>query len=177
MHSQSQKDKTSDLNSVPSRRSFLSILWGLLGVAVLVEAGWLTISFLKTRQSNKNSATTDTWIETGPVDSFDKNSVTAFPRGQFYLVCLEDGGFLAASRRCTHLGCTVPWDEEEKKFICPCHASLFDIRGDVIQSPAPRALDIFPMVIENNKVRVDTRKAIRRSAFQKEQVLYPTDNK
>jgi cytochrome b6-f complex iron-sulfur subunit len=76
------------------------------------------------------------------------------------------------SRRCTHLGCTVPWDEEEKKFKCPCHASAFDITGNVINPPAPRALDTYPVKIENNIVKVDTGKPIRRKQFNKSQVVY-----
>ena len=43
-------------------------------------------------------------------------------------VCLEDGGFLALHRQCTHLGCTVPWVPARQAFVCPCHASAFDIR-------------------------------------------------
>ena len=111
-------------------------------------------------------------IVTGPADSFQPDSVTAFPRGQFYLACLEDGGLLAISRRCTHLGCTVPWYAEKKQFVCPCHASAFDIRGDVIHSPATRALDLYAIIIENNIVKVNTAKQIKRREFRKEQVTY-----
>ena len=88
-------------------------------------------------------------------------------------VRLEDGGFLAISRKCTHLGCTVPWVEEDKRFACPCHGSTFDITGNVIQAPAPRALDLFPVTIENNVVKVNTGKRIKRSAFRASQVTYP----
>jgi cytochrome b6-f complex iron-sulfur subunit len=80
---------------------------------------------------------------------------------------------MALSRRCTHLGCTVPWVEEDKAFKCPCHSSAFDIRGNVIRSPAPRALDIFPITIENNVVKVETGQMMKRSAFRPEQVTYP----
>ena len=27
---------------------------------------------------------------------------------------------------CTHLGCVVPWNSCENKFICPCHGSQYD---------------------------------------------------
>lgn len=80
---------------------------------------------------------------------------------------------MAIHRKCTHLGCTVPWVEKEQQFICPCHSSAFDIQGDVIRSPANRALDIFSVVIENNVVFVDTGQAFRRNEFRPEQVVYP----
>jgi cytochrome b6-f complex iron-sulfur subunit len=101
--------------------------------------------------------------------------VTAFPRGNFYLARLEDGGFLAVSRTCTHLGCTVPWVFAEKRFVCPCHASTFDITGNVVNAPAPRAMDLYEVFIENNIVKVDARKRIRRTEFRKEQVVYPRE--
>ena len=78
--------------------------------------------------------------------------VTAFPGGRFYLVRLQDGGFLALSSTCTHLECSVPWSEKERKFPCPCHGSVFDITGQVLSPPAPRALDLFPVSIEATRI-------------------------
>ena len=112
-------------------------------------------------------------ITCGKIADFQPDSVTAFQRGHFYLSRLKDGGFLALSRKCTHLGCTVPWSESEHKFVCPCHASAFDISGDILKSPASRPLDLFPIVIENDVVKVDTHRRIRRSRFVFDQVTYP----
>jgi cytochrome b6-f complex iron-sulfur subunit len=155
------------------RRSFLNWLWLVLGAVALAEIVWLVVSFLRPRKPQAKKGGFGTVIETGTVDSFAIGIVTAFPRGHFYLSRLEDGGFLAISRTCTHLGCTVPWIEKEKKFTCPCHASAFDITGDVINAPAPRALDVYRVLIENNIVKVDTHNRIKRTAFRKEQVTYP----
>jgi cytochrome b6-f complex iron-sulfur subunit len=165
------KEKKSQIE--PPRRSFLNKLWLSLGVIALAEFVWLVIAFLRPRKPRAKAGDFGTIIEAGAVDNFATGTVTAFARGHFYLSRLEDGGFLAISRRCTHLGCTVPWVEKEKNFVCPCHASTFDIRGNVINSPAPRALDIYRIVIENNVVKVNTSNPIRRTEFRKEQVVYP----
>ena len=159
---------TAPAGPVPERRSFLRLAWVGLGVAALGEAAWIVASFLKPRPKAVTSA--GSLVVVGPTESFTPGSVTAFPAGKFYLVRLADGGFLALHRQCTHLGCSVPWDEAAGRFACPCHASLFDLRGDVLGPPAPRPLDLFAIRIENGIVKVDVSAAIRRSAFDASQV-------
>jgi len=156
-----------------SRRNFLNKLWVVLGFVALVEFIAVAAAFLRPGKSKALPDSDDTVIIGGPVDKFTPNSVTAFVRGRFYLARLEDGGFLALSRKCTHLGCTLPWVEKENKFVCPCHASAFDITGNVINAPAPRALDIYAVYIENDIVKVDTGKRLKRGEFKIEQVRYP----
>ena len=155
-----------------SRRSFFSILWIGLGIVALIEFVGVVTVFLLPRKKSVKAGDYATIIDAGPVDKFPKESVTAFIRGKFYLCRLEDGGFLAVSRKCTHLGCTVPWSDKDKKFVCPCHASAFDIKGEVISPPAPRALDVYYLFIENNIVKVDTGKRSKRSGFRADQVVY-----
>ncbi len=159
--------------TVPSRRSFLTKLWIFLGFVALAEFIAVAVAFLRPGKSKASPDSDDTVIIGGAVDKFLPNSVTAFVRGRFYLARLEEGGFLALSRKCTHLGCTLLWMEKENKFMCPCHASAFNITGNVISAPAPRALDIYPVIIENSIVKVDTGKPIKRSEFSSEQVVYP----
>jgi cytochrome b6-f complex iron-sulfur subunit len=157
----------------PTRRSILNILWLILGGVALAEFISVAFAFLRPRKLKARGEDTDSIITAGAVERFTPNSVTAFVRGKFYLARLADGGFLALSRTCTHLGCSVPWMEKEMKFACPCHGSAFDITGNVIEAPAPRALDIYPITIENNIVKVDAHKPIKRSNFSAEQVTYP----
>lgn len=155
-----------------ARRNLLNGLWLFLSGLAVVEVVLMVVAFLKPLKSKGSTGQSAEIIDAGPADRFSPGTVTAFPQGRFYLACLEDGGLLALSRRCTHLGCTLPWDPEKGQFACPCHASVFDIRGDVIQSPAPRPLDRFSVSIENKRVIVDTSEPIRRSAFDRKQVVY-----
>lgn len=152
------------------RRRFLGRLMRVLGGIALLEAGWIAVSSLVARTREQSSPDGPSVIVAGPVDRFALGSVTPFAEGRFYLARDEDGGFLALHRKCTHLGCSVPWNEDEQRFACPCHASAFDIHGDVVNAPAPRPLDLFRVAIENGVVKVDTGQLIRRSAFEPDQV-------
>jgi len=160
-------------NNKPPRRNFLKILWASLGLVALGELLWVIVSFF--RPVSKKEAATSLFnvIDAGSTETYEPGTVSPFVRGQFYLVCLEDGGFLAMSSKCTHLGCAVPWDEDKKKFICPCHASQFDISGNVLSSPAPRALDLFEVTIVNKTIQVNIGKRMKRNRFNKRQLVYP----
>lgn len=152
-----------------SRRSFLTLIWAGLGLAVTGEFLWIGASFFKPRPSD-DGLDSKAGVETGTIDDFAPGSVSPFRSGGFYLSRLENGGFIALSSQCTHLGCIITWDPESRRFECPCHSSTFDIRGDVLRAPAPRALDTFPIAIENGKVIVLTGRKIKRDRFHRSQV-------
>jgi cytochrome b6-f complex iron-sulfur subunit len=154
----------------PDRRRFLSLAWKVLGVAAVAEFLGVVAAYLWPRRGEGEGGRGI--VEAGPVGEFTPASVTPFPQGRFYLVRLTDGGFLALSSKCSHLGCTVPWNEKDRTFPCPCHASVFDMRGDVLSPPAPRALDLFAVTIESGVVKVDTGRRIQRSRFEAGQVAY-----
>lgn len=153
-----------------SRRDFLKLVWTFLGGLVALEAGGIFLAYLQPRLGEGEFGST---ISVGLIDGFPQGSVTHISNGRFYIVRLPDGGFLAVYHRCTHLGCTVPWDQTAQRFICPCHSSRFDMQGSVENPPAPRPLDLFPLSFEAGIVKVDTGTIIPRQSFDTAQVVYP----
>lgn len=164
------KSRSKERQPSATRRNFLKNIWLALGGLLVVEYCWVVVEFLRPKRSRAGEDTGASTIVAGPINRFEPNTVTAFPGGKFYLARLENGGFLALHRECTHLGCTVPWDTQQNRFVCPCHASSYDITGNVLSPPAPRALDLFAVRIENGVVKVDTSKRIKRSSFESSQV-------
>ncbi|HIK28297.1 MAG: ubiquinol-cytochrome c reductase iron-sulfur subunit [Oscillatoriaceae bacterium SKW80] len=61
---------------------------------------------------------------------------------------------LAVNPTCTHNGCIVEWEKDEKYFQCPCHDSDFAADGKVIKGPAKQPLKTYEAKIEGNSVLV-----------------------
>jgi len=154
-----------------SRRNFLTKVWTALGFVALLQFLTGALFFLTSGRKKAKREKAEL-LEIGTIDNFPINSVTLIRKGNCYLTRLDDGGFLAFSKKCTHLGCAVPWIAERNRFECPCHASIFDKTGDVIKSPAPRALDLYPITIRRNVITININSPIRRNGFSPEQVIY-----
>jgi glycine/D-amino acid oxidase-like deaminating enzyme/nitrite reductase/ring-hydroxylating ferredoxin subunit len=48
----------------------------------------------------------------------------------------DKGGLHLHSAACTHVGCHLHWNSFETCWDCPCHGSMFDVRGRPINAPA-----------------------------------------
>ncbi|AEI48946.1 FAD-dependent oxidoreductase [Runella slithyformis] len=52
----------------------------------------------------------------------------------------KEGTVSALNPICTHAGCIVSWNNEEKSWDCPCHGARFDTHGKVLTGPARKHL-------------------------------------
>ena len=126
-----------------SRRGLLAagFLSTLIGVMVGVPAiGYILAPLRKTEKPVS-------WVALGPLDQFGVNRVEreyAYSKHDAWLTTTahrrilvgKDGnGFVAFSTECTHLGCGVRWDANERKFRCPCHGGVFGPDGSVLVPP------------------------------------------
>jgi cytochrome b6-f complex iron-sulfur subunit len=153
-----------------SRRTFLGLTWAASFVGLVGQAGAALFQYFKPRIVVGNFGGA---VVVGTPDEFAPGTVTYFRKGRFYVSRLEDGGLLAMFQRCPHLGCTVPWREDHGQFQCPCHDSSFTRRGEVIDGPSPRPLDLFPMSLQEGKLVVDTSRHIQRDRFEASQAFFP----
>ena len=152
-----------------NRRQFLAWAWAVSLVGLFGQAGLGLLQFFRPRPAPGGFGGD---VVAGSIDEFAPGEVSYILRGRAYISRLEDGGFLALWQRCTHLGCTVPWREDEGVFHCPCHSSLFDRKGEVLGGPAPRPLDLFPLRAEEGRLVIETGRPIVRSQFDPSQVYY-----
>ncbi|MDT8341243.1 MAG: Rieske (2Fe-2S) protein [Longimicrobiales bacterium] len=57
---------------------------------------------------------------------------------------------VALSSRCTHRGCQV--EPEGSRLVCPCHGSVYDLEGRVLEGPAERPLAAVSARIDGDDV-------------------------
>lgn len=56
------------------------------------------------------------------------------------LVRTPDGELRAFDATCTHLECTVQYRTDTSQVWCACHNGIYDLGGNVVSGPPPRAL-------------------------------------
>jgi Rieske Fe-S protein len=70
------------------------------------------------------------------------------PLGKHIWTNKKDVPYIAFSGKCPHLGCGYKWRAHKvlgQVFLCPCHLSIYDAGGKVLDGPAPRSLDVLPI--------------------------------
>jgi glycine/D-amino acid oxidase-like deaminating enzyme/nitrite reductase/ring-hydroxylating ferredoxin subunit len=88
------------------------------------------------------------WVTPGEVETADKiapGEGAILRRGLKKVAASRDaaGKLTECSAACTHLGCIVEWNSNEKTWDCPCHGSRFAPDGHVVNGPARDALKPF----------------------------------
>ena len=119
-----------------TRRNFLWLGWaafvGFLGAGAAATARFFFPNVIYEPSQKFNA---------GPAKSYEIGIVdTRWLIEQRMWIVRTSGGFYALWARCTHLGCTPNWFADQNRFRCPCHGSNYNLDGDVIAGPAPRAL-------------------------------------
>lgn len=51
----------------------------------------------------------------------------------------------AVNPACTHINCTVAWNDAEQTWDCPCHGSRFTMDGEMVTAPARKDLEQIPL--------------------------------
>lgn len=81
-------------------------------------------------------------------------------RKRKYAVYKDDRNMLHfVSAECTHIGCMVKWNGDEKTWDCPCHGSRFTFEGKVVNGPANNNLHYYAIKTTSEALRDDEENA------------------
>jgi Rieske Fe-S protein len=73
------------------------------------------------------------------------------PVGSVWLVRQPAGSkpeVIAFTAECPHLGCAVNLTPDHKQFLCPCHTSAFDFKGNPLNKVPPRPMDTLDVEVK-----------------------------
>jgi cytochrome b6-f complex iron-sulfur subunit len=89
----------------------------------------------------------------------DRSLAQGFKGDPTYIVVKDDQTIsnYGINAVCTHLGCVVPWNAGQNKFMCPCHGSQYDETGKVVRGPAPLSLPLAHVNVDEADKVVFTR--------------------
>ncbi len=150
---------------IQTRRSFYSSVFqglgSIIGVALAVPSLiYLLIGPKSRRRGDWVEATDLTQLQIGkPKEvTFERLRVDGWRTFQekviAWVVRPNEKDVIAYSPQCTHLGCAYHWEDQQNRFICPCHSSMFSMDGQVIQGPAARPLDRYQVRVEDEKLLI-----------------------
>ncbi|WP_312573325.1 (2Fe-2S)-binding protein, partial [Clostridium sp.] len=63
----------------------------------------------------------------------------------------EQGNYYGVEIICPHMQCELQWNNSEKSWDCPCHASRFTIKGEIIEGPTVKPLRVVD--IDKEKIK------------------------
>jgi cytochrome b6-f complex iron-sulfur subunit len=139
------------------RRDFLGLaaVWSAVGTLVVATIGALRLPMPAVfPESNPK-------VKIGRPDDFPHGSATYLPDLSLWVFRQEQGEMYAMSAVCTHLGC-IARRQEDGRFLCPCHGSVFAPNGAVLAGPAPSALNWLEMsTAPDGQIVVDKTRTVR----------------
>ncbi len=95
----------------------------------------------------------------GKVGEFKANAgkIVKFGSRPVLLIRVGESEWRAFSATCTHLNCTVQYQETRHQIWCACHNGFYDLNGRVVSGPPPRPLDEYAVHIRGEEVVVSRR--------------------
>jgi len=98
-------------------------------------------------------------VEAGKVRDLKPNSgkIVKFGNKPALLVRLDETEFRAFSAVCTHLNCTVQFQDARKEIWCACHNGVYDLHGRVVSGPPPKPLDELAVKIRGEDIVLSRR--------------------
>ena len=125
-----------------NRRGFLDALLAVGFVSTAVAIAYPVSRFLIPPASGEPATAS---ASAGKAAALKPNSAQIFKFGSRpgIVVRTADGDVRAFTAVCTHLDCTVQYKPDTAQLWCACHNGTYDLGGNVVSGPPPRALEKF----------------------------------
>lgn len=103
----------------------------------------------------KNNVITLNIDSSSPLSTVGNAALLQYSNGNLLVDRSDQNTFNALSAICTHQGCLITqYDPSNEHFVCPCHGSVFNLNGQVVNGPAQRALSKYQTQFNNNQLSI-----------------------
>ena len=98
-------------------------------------------------------------VAAGKVQDLKSNSgkIVKFGSRPALLIRTGETEWRAFSAICTHLNCTVQFQESTHQIWCACHNGFYDMNGKVVSGPPPRPLEEYAVHVRGDDVVISKR--------------------
>ncbi len=98
-------------------------------------------------------------VDAGKVTDLKPNSgkIVKFGSRPVLLIRSDVDEWRAFSAICTHLNCTVQYQDASRAIWCACHNGFYDLNGQVVSGPPPRPLEQYAVRIRGEEVVISRR--------------------
>lgn len=98
-------------------------------------------------------------VSAGKVSDLKPNSgkIIKFGSRPVLLIRVSETDWRAFSAICTHLNCTVQYQEARHEIWCACHNGYYNLNGQVVAGPPPRPLEDYAVRVRGEEVVISRR--------------------
>jgi len=147
---------TGSTSNSPNRRN--AIEWLLRGglAASLASFFYPVVRFVNPPMVAEASVNE---VAAGKVQDLKPNSgkIVKFGNKPALIVRVNDTEWKAFSAVCTHLNCTVQYQEGRREIWCACHNGTYDLNGRVASGPPPKPLEELAVKLRGDEVVISRR--------------------
>ncbi len=138
------------------RRSFITWMLGGGFAASIFSFLYPAIKFMNppaVPEASTNEAAA------GKVQDLKPNSgkIVKFGSRPALLIRINETEWRAFSAICTHLNCTVQFQESTQRIWCACHNGFYDLNGKVVSGPPPKPLEEYDVRLRDDNVFIARR--------------------
>lgn len=135
------------------RRWFLN---GFVGATFTALAAVVIYPIIRFLSPPRIPESTTNRVLAAKVSELAEKKWKIFPFGSEPGIVIEvaAGEYRAYSAMCTHLSCTVQYEDESKRIWCACHNGWYDLSGRNIAGPPPHPLDTYEVNVVGEDIFV-----------------------
>ena len=138
------------------RRSFLGWILGGGFVASIFSFVYPAFRFMNPPLLPEASTNE---VAAGKVQDLKPNSgkIVKFGSRPALLIRVSETEWRAFSAICTHLNCTVQYQDSTQQIWCACHNGFYDMNGKVVSGPPPRPLEEYAVHVRGEEIVISKR--------------------